>query len=119
MRISDWSSDVCSSDLRVDFLRQRRSTTGGADRKQFRAKLYSQQFAAEIRHLFLCARISEAAARRNGEPAGGFGARAARLCAPTAHNCCEQLDRNLNRGERKSVEWGKREEERESLGGDR
>src|SRR3546814_14411561 len=34
MRISDWSSDVCSSDLHRRFLRQRRRAKRGGDRRE-------------------------------------------------------------------------------------
>src|SRR3546814_19638947 len=43
MRISDWSSDVCSSDLRIKALESRSGSTMGADGSIFavRRRLYS------------------------------------------------------------------------------
>src|SRR3546814_9363477 len=49
MRISDWSSDVCSSDLREGTPRRRPPHDGRADRAQHRARAVRGRHAGEVR----------------------------------------------------------------------
>src|SRR3546814_21188950 len=101
MRISDWSSDVCSSDLGSRHRRQRgRGRIGGARAdegfgRRFERDVETQPFAVER-----IARIRQGA-RRDARPDRRiFGI-------------------EIDRGDRKSIVEGKRVEVRVALGGSR
>src|SRR3546814_18034504 len=101
MRISDWSSDVCSSDLEGDEGRARRD---GCRFRPLRART--------VRRGGRCARLC--LSRRDYEHGGGLSSRV-RGAAASAHG----RERPCGAGARKSVVEGKSVSVRVDLGGRR
>src|SRR3546814_6232229 len=92
MRISDWSSDVCSSDLGQDDARQRAARRNGVGR---------------------CAGHPHRRHPRTAMPAPGYG-----CAAYQVGRCVDDRPRSLDK-DRKSVVEGKRVSVRVDLGGRR
>src|SRR3546814_17423573 len=117
MRISDWSSDVCSSDLRRDAIDNRRiddlplARARSFDQRRENAHHEKGRSAAEVTHQierrtrwrFIISERSQRPGQRDViyVMAGGLGERA--ILAPPCHATIDHL-----RVDRKSFVWGKR-----------
>src|SRR3546814_14357584 len=105
MRISDWSSDVCSSD-QISYVHRCLRTVGGPDESTVRAMSFSENRFTGKQGQYMA--FIDAYTRVNRRPpAEADMPRYFRVRPPSAHQMALTLERPGLLRDRKSVVWGK------------